>query len=125
MRVEEGTIWLSQKSLAELFQTTARNIGMHIQNVFSEEELDELSTTKDFFLVQLEGAREVNRKVKHYNLDAIIAVGYRVNSKRATAFRQWATGVLRDDEKNEKKEIRDCINVLVVIDLECGNTLEL
>jgi len=96
VRVEEGTIWLNQKSLAELFQTTARNIGMHIQNVFSEEELDELSTTKDFFLVQLEGAREVNRKVKHYNLDAIIAVGYRVNSKRATAFRQWATGVLRD-----------------------------
>jgi len=96
VRVEEGTVWLNQKSLAELFQTTTRNIGMHLQNVFAEEELNEASTTKDFFLVRLEGSREVNRTVKHYNLDAIIAVGYRVNSKRATAFRQWATGVLRD-----------------------------
>ena len=96
VRVEDGTIWLNQKSLAELFQTTTRNIGMHLQNIFSEEELSEASTTKDFFLVRLEGSREVNRTVKHYNLDAIIAVGYRVNSKRATAFRQWATSVLRD-----------------------------
>jgi len=96
VRVEEGTIWLNQKSLADLFQTTTRNIGMHLQNVFTEEELNETSTTKDFFLVRLEGSREVTRIVKHYNLDAVIAVGYRVNSKRATAFRQWATGVLRD-----------------------------
>jgi len=96
VRVEEGTIWLNQKSIAELFQTTPENIGMHFKSIFREEELDEISTTKDFLVVRLEGNREVKRSIKHYNLDAIIAVGYRVNSKRATAFRQWATNVLRD-----------------------------
>jgi len=65
VRVEESTIWLNQKSLAELFQTTTRNIGMHLQNIFEEEELNEASTTKDFFLVRLEGSRKVNRTVKH------------------------------------------------------------
>ena len=96
VRVEDGTIWLNQKSLSELFQTTPQNIGMHFKSIFLEEELDEISTTKDFLVVRLEGNREVKRSIKHYNLDAIIAVGYRVNSKRATAFRQWATSVLRD-----------------------------
>jgi len=96
VRVEDGTIWLNQKSLSELFQTTPENIGMHFKSIFLEEELDEISTTKDFLVVRLEGNREVKRSIKHYNLDAIIAVGYRVNSKRATAFRQWATSVLRD-----------------------------
>ena len=96
VRVEDDTIWLNQKSLAELFQTTPENISMHLKSIFSEEELSEIATTKDFLVVRQEGKREVRRSIKHYNLDAIIAVGYRVNSKRATAFRQWATSVLRD-----------------------------
>ena len=96
VRVENGTIWLSQKSIAELFETSADNIGLHFKNIFSEKELDELATAEDFSVVQKEGNREVRRNIKHYNLDAIIAVGYRVNSKRATAFRQWATKVLSD-----------------------------
>ncbi|MDR1727107.1 MAG: virulence RhuM family protein, partial [Acidobacteriota bacterium] len=76
--------------------TSSDNIGLHIKNIYAENELKEISTTEDFSVVRLEGSREVCRTVKHYNLDAIIAVGYRVNSKRATAFRQWATTVLRD-----------------------------
>jgi len=96
VRVQDGTIWLSQKNIASLFDTSADNISLHLKNIYSEDELNEKSTTEDFSVVQIEGTREVKRNVKHYNLDAIIAVGYRVNSKRATAFRQWATGVLRD-----------------------------
>jgi hypothetical protein len=96
VRVQDGTIWLSQKNIASLFDTSADNISLHLKNIYTENELDENSTTEDFSVVQTEGNREVKRNVKHYNLDAIIAVGYRVNSKRATAFRQWATGVLRD-----------------------------
>lgn len=96
VRVQDGTIWLSQKNIGLLFDTSADNIGLHLKNVYTEGELDETSTAEDFSVVQQEGSREVCRTVKHYNLDAIIAVGYRVNSKRATAFRQWATAVLRD-----------------------------
>ncbi len=96
VRVQDGTIWLSQKNMGQLFDTTSDNIGLHLKNIFNEGELLELATTEDFSVVRFEGTREVERTVKHYNLDAIIAVGYRVNSKRATAFRQWATDVLRD-----------------------------
>lgn len=96
VRVQDGTIWLSQKNMGTLFDTTPENVLMHLRRIFDDHELDEGATTKDFLVVRTEGARSVNRSIKHYNLDAIIAVGYRVNSKRATAFRQWATGVLRD-----------------------------
>ncbi|MCL2405278.1 MAG: virulence RhuM family protein [Defluviitaleaceae bacterium] len=96
VRIDDGTIWLSQKLIGQLFDTTSDNARMHLNNIYTEEELNESSTAKDFFVVQQEGSREVKRTIKHYNLDAIIAVGYRVNSKRATAFRQWATTVLRD-----------------------------
>ena len=96
VRVENGTIWLSQKSIAELFETTVENIVIHFKNIYKDQELMEIRATKDFLVVQKEGNREVRRNIKHYNLDAIIAVGYRVNSKRATAFRQWATKVLSD-----------------------------
>ena len=96
VRVQDGTIWLSQKNMGLLFDTSTDNIGFHLKNIYAEEELNEISTTEDYSVVQQEGSREVCRIVKHYNLDAIIAVGYRVNSKRATAFRQWATAVLRD-----------------------------
>ncbi len=96
MRVQDGTIWLSQKNIGLLFDTSTDNIGLHLKNIYAEGELDEASTTEDFSVVQQEGSREVCRTIKHYNLDLIIAVGYRVNSKRATAFRQWATAILRD-----------------------------
>jgi hypothetical protein len=96
VRVQDETIWLSQRLMALLFDTSTDNIGLHLKNIYAENELNEKSTTEDFLVVRQEGNREVSRKVKHYNLDAIIAVGYRVNSKRATAFRQWATTVLRN-----------------------------
>lgn len=87
---------MSQKNAASLFDTSADNISLRLKNIYTEDDLNEKSTTEDFSAVQIEGSREVKCNVKHYNLDAIIAVGYRVNSKRATAFRQWVTGVLRD-----------------------------
>ena len=96
VRVQNGTIWLSQKNIGLLFDTSSDNVGLHLKNIYTEGELNEISTAEDFSVVQQEGNREVCRIVKHYNLDTIIAVGYRVNSKRATAFRQWATSVLRD-----------------------------
>ena len=96
VRVENGTIWLSQKNMGLLFETTPENVLVHLKNIYAENELAELATANEFLAVQTEGKRQVQRSILHYNLDAIIAVGYRVNSKRATAFRQWATGVLRD-----------------------------
>ncbi len=96
VRVQDGTIWLSQKNIGLLFDTSTDNIGLHLKNIYAEGELNEVSTAEDFSVVQQEGSREVCRTIKHYNLDLIIAVGYRVNSKRATAFRQWATAILRD-----------------------------
>ena len=90
------TYWLTQKSMAELFETSSDNISLYLKNIFSEEELSEFSTTEEFSVVQKEGARNVKRMLKFYNLDAIIAVGYRVNSKKATKFRQWATKTLRE-----------------------------
>ena len=96
VRYEHETIWLSQKLMAELFDTSTDNIGLHLKNIYADGELLEKATAENFSVVQTEGNREVQRKVKFYNLDAIIAVGYRVNSKRATQFRQWATQILRD-----------------------------
>ncbi len=93
VRVQDGTIWLSQKSIGQLFETTPENVLMHLKNIFAGEELAEDSVAKVFLATAADGK---NYRIKHYNLDAIIAVGYRVNSKRATAFRVWATGVLRD-----------------------------
>ena len=96
VHVQDGTIWLTQRLISDLFQTSTDNVRLHLKNIYAEEELSEKATTEDFSVVQKEGSREVQRNIKHYNLDAIIAVGYRVNSKRATAFRQWATSVLRN-----------------------------
>ena len=96
VRYQGEAIWLTQKLMAELFGTSSDNIGLHLKNIYAEEELQEKATTEDFSVVQKEGNREVRRTVKFYHLDAIIAVGYRVNSKRATQFRQWATRVLRE-----------------------------
>jgi prophage maintenance system killer protein len=96
VRVERESIWLTQRQMAHLFQTTPDNISLHLKNIYADEELGEQATTEDFSVVQKEGARNVERVLKHYNLDAIIATGYRVNSRRATQFRQWATRILKD-----------------------------
>lgn len=93
---EDKTFWLTQKAMAELFNTTPQNITIHLKNIFESEELEERATCKDFLQVQKEGSRTVQRNMAFYNLDAIIAVGYRVNSKQATAFRKWATQTLKE-----------------------------
>lgn len=94
--IVEDTIWMSQNELAKLFDTTKNNISSHMKNIFESDELEESSTVKNFLTVQKEGTRNVKRMVTHYNLDAIIAVGYRINSKRATDFRIWATKILKE-----------------------------
>ena len=94
--IVDDTIWMSQNELAKLFDTTKNNISLHMKNIFESGELEESSTVKNFLTVQKEGTRNVKRMVTHYNLDAIIAVGYRINSKRATDFRIWATKILKE-----------------------------
>lgn len=96
VRLQEETVWLTQKAMAELFQTTPQNITIHLNNIFEEGELSEVSTCKEFLQVQTEGKREVTRSLKFYNLDAIISVGYRIKSHVATKFRQWATQRIRE-----------------------------
>ncbi len=96
VRYEDETIWLTQKLMARLFDVDVRTISEHLTNVYNQGEIDREATVRNFRIVQTEGTREVTRTVEHYNLDAIISVGYRVNSVRATQFRQWATGILRD-----------------------------
>lgn len=95
-RYEDETLWLSQKLMAELFGVDVRTVSEHLKNIFASQELAPEATIRKFRIVQQEGQREVSRAVDFYNLDAIISVGYRVNSLRATQFRQWATGVLRE-----------------------------
>jgi hypothetical protein len=92
---QQETLWLSQKQIAEVLDTSTDNVSLHLKNIFNDQELDEAATTEDFSVVRQEGARQVKRQVKHYNLDAVISVGYRVNSGRVTQFRQWATRVLK------------------------------
>lgn len=96
VRLQDETIWLTQSLMAELFQTSTDNIGLHLKNIYREGELDEQATTEDYSVVRQEGSRQVNRELKHYNLDAIISVGYRVQSATATRFRQWATKRLNE-----------------------------
>ena len=95
-RYEDETIWLSQKLMATLFEVDVRTINEHLKNIYTQNEQTETATIRKFRIVQTEGNREINRAVAFYNLDAIISVGYRVNSIRATQFRQWATKVLKD-----------------------------
>lgn len=93
---EDENFWLTQKSMSELFECSTDNISLHLKNIYEDEELTEDSTTEYFSVVRKEGTRSVKRSIKFYNLDAIIAVGYRVNSKKATRFRQWATKTLKE-----------------------------
>lgn len=94
--LKDETIWLTQKSMADLFECSSDNISLHLKNIFKDNELDKRLTTEVFSVVKKEGNRSVNRELEFYNLDAIIAVGYRVNSKKATKFRIWATKILKD-----------------------------
>jgi hypothetical protein len=96
VRLEGGTVWLTQAQMAELFQTTPQNITLHLKAIYEEMELEEGATCKDYLQVRREGNREVTRKLRHYNLDAILAVGFRVRSPRGTQFRQWATARLKE-----------------------------
>lgn len=96
VRIDEETVWLNRQQIAVLFGRDVKTIGKHINNVFSEEELQKYSTVAKFATVQTEGDRRIERQIEHYNLDVIISVGYRVKSKQGTQFRIWATNVLRD-----------------------------
>ena len=96
VKLEKETVWLSQKQMAELFDKDSDTIGLHLKNIYKSGELDEISTTEEYSVVRQEGKRKVKRKIKLYNLDAIISVGYRVNSKRGILFRKWATQLLKD-----------------------------
>lgn len=98
--VDSETIWLTQKQIAEVFGGTKQNISLHINNIYKEKELDKISTVKYYLTVQKEGNREVTRNIEHYNLDMILSLGYRINSIKATKFRQWATSVLKNYIQN-------------------------
>ncbi|MDF1638906.1 virulence RhuM family protein [Alcanivorax jadensis] len=108
LRVEADTVWLSQLEIAELFQTTKQNISLHAKNIFEDNELSEEATVKESLTVQAEGGRQVRRRITHYNLDLILAIGYRVRSPRGVQFRRWASthlkeflikGFVMDDER--------------------------
>ena len=96
VRIDEETVWLTQSQIAYLFGCSSDNVGLHLKNIFSENELDKNATAEFFSVVQKEGNRNVRRNILHYNLDAILSVGYRVSSLNATKFRQWANKVLKD-----------------------------
>jgi prophage maintenance system killer protein len=96
VKFENDTVWLSQKQMALLFDKDTDTVGLHLRNVYTSGELDEISTTEDSSVVQLEGKRKVKRKIKLYNLDAIISIGYRINSKRGIQFRIWANKILKE-----------------------------
>ncbi len=91
VRLQEDTLWMTQQMMAELFQTTVQNIIMHVGNIYKEAELQREGTCKDFLQVRKEGSRNVRRPVNFYNLDMLLSVGYRVNTRRGTQFRIWAT----------------------------------
>jgi prophage maintenance system killer protein len=126
VRFENETVWLSQKQMSQLFDKDTDTIGLHLKNIYKSGELDEISTTEESSVVQLEGKRNVKRNVKLYNLDAIISVGYRVNSKRGIQFRIWANKILKDylikgfsinerrlTQHNEQlKELQDSVKIM-------------
>ena len=96
VRLDEDTVWLTQQQMKELFNSSKQNISLHINNIYTEGELDVQSTVKEYLTVQKEGSRMIQRFIKHYNLDVIISVGYRVKSLQGTLFRQWANKILKD-----------------------------
>ena len=96
LRAQEQTVWLTQLEMAELFDATKQNISLHLKNIFEDGELDAAATVKESLTVQIEGSRQVRRPVTLYNLDAILAVGYRVRSPRGMQFRRWASTILKE-----------------------------
>ena len=96
VKLENDTVWLTQAQMVQLFQTTKQNVSLHINNIYKEGELEKEATVKEYLIVQNEGLRTVARKVKYYDLDVIISVGYRVKSRRGIQFRRWANKVLKD-----------------------------
>ena len=96
VRLDGQTVWLSQRLIADLYQVTVANVNQHLKAIYEEGELVPRATIKQYLIVQTEGQREVSRQVDHYNLEAILAVGYRVRSQRGTQFRQWATARLTE-----------------------------
>jgi hypothetical protein len=96
VRFENETVWLTQKQMAQLFDKDSDTIGLHLKNIYQSGELEEFATTEDSSVVQQEGKRQVQRKIKLFNLDAIISVGYRVNSKRGIQFRIWASRIVKE-----------------------------
>ena len=126
VKFDKDTVWLSQKQMARLFSKDSDTIGLHLRNIYKSGELDEISTTEESSVVQQEGKRNVKRKIKLYNLDAIISVGYRVNSKRGVQFRIWANKVLKEylikgfsiyeellrQQNDQLKELQDSVKIL-------------
>ena len=123
VRLENETVWLNQAQMAELFQTDRTSIVRHVNNIYREEELDRMSTCAKIAQVQIEGTRTVKRNIPYFNLDMIISVGYRVNSKRGVKFRQWANRIIKDflvkgyaiNERLRKEqigELRQLVNMI-------------
>lgn len=96
VRLVNNTVWLSQKQMAELFGCSSDNVGLHLKHIFSEAELEESATTEDFSVVRQEGSRQVTRRVRMYNLEVVISVGFRVNSRLGIQFRRWANTIIQD-----------------------------
>ena len=128
VRFENGDLWLTQKAMSELYNCSPDNIGLHLKNIYNDLELDQNSTTEDFSVVQKEGIREVTRKLKYYNLDAVISVGYRVNSDRAIQFRRWATNILKEFSKRgyiiDKKRMANGAFLMRIITIHYLQKLE-
>ncbi len=126
VNLSNDTVWLSQRQMGQLFEKDADTIGLHLRNIYKSGELTEISTTEDFSVVQKEGKRNVSRNIRCYNLDAIISVGYRVNSKRGTQFRVWASKILKDyliqgyslnekrliQQNEQLKDLRESVKIL-------------
>ena len=128
VKLEGETVWLTQAQMVELFQTSKQNVSLHINNIYKEGELGKEATVKDYLTVQSEGARTIHRRVKYYNLDMIISVGYRVNTKRGIRFRQWANSVLKQylvkgyaiNENIHKQQIAELRQLVQVV----GRTIQ-
>ena len=128
VKLEGETVWLTQAQMVELFQTSKQNVSRHINNIYKEGELGKEATVKDYLTVQSEGARTIHRRVKYYNLDMIISVGYRVNTKRGIRFRQWANSVLKQylvkgyaiNENIRKQQIAELRQLVQVV----GRTIQ-
>ena len=128
VKLEGETVWLTQAQMVELFQTSKQNVSLHINNIYKESELGKEATVKDYLTVQSEGARTIHRRVNYYNLDMIISVGYRVNTKRGIRFRQWANSVLKQylvkgyaiNENIRKQQIAELRQLVQVV----GRTIQ-